>query len=76
LPNVLLIVEVSNNLGTEGLDRERIDAVYDYLLELGNDYGDRLQIIVADNTVPRRAVDHVRVQLSDEDKLIPISLLS
>jgi hypothetical protein len=64
------------NLGTEGLDREQIDAVYDYLLEVGYSYGDHLQIIVADNTVPSRAVDHVRVQLSDENKLIPTNLLS
>jgi predicted ABC-type transport system involved in lysophospholipase L1 biosynthesis ATPase subunit len=74
-PNILIIDGVSNNLGTEGLDQKRIDAVYDYLLELEYEYGDSLQIIVADNTVPRRAADHVRVQLSDEDKLIPAHLL-
>lgn len=58
LPNILLIDGVSNNLGTEGLDRKRIDAVYDYLLEVGDEYGSRLQIIVVDITVPR-AVDEL-----------------
>jgi hypothetical protein len=71
LPNILLVDGVSSNLGTTGLDRERLDAVYDYFQELGDEYGDRLQIIVADNSVPQRAVDSVRVQLSEQDKLIP-----
>jgi hypothetical protein len=76
LPNILLVDGISNNLGTTGLDRERLDAVYDYLLELGDEYGDRLQVIVADNSVPQRAGDHVRVRLSEQDKLIPTYLLS
>lgn len=46
-----------------------------YFQELGDEYGDRLQIIVADNSVPQRAVDSVRVQLSEQDKLIPTRLL-
>lgn len=71
LPNILLVDGVSSNLRTTGLDRERLDAVYDYVQELGDEYGDRLQIIVADNSVPQRAVDSVRVQLSEQDKLIP-----
>jgi hypothetical protein len=76
LPNILLIDGVSNNLGTEGRDRERVDAVYDYLIEIGAEYGDRLQIIVADNTVQTSAADCVRILLSEEDKLIPIYRLS
>ncbi len=76
LPNILLVDGISNNLGTTGLDQERLDAVYDYLLELGDEYGDRLQIIVADNRVPQRALDRVRVRLSEQDKLIPTRLLS
>jgi len=75
LPNILLIDGVSANLGDEGLDRERLEAVYDYLLELSHEHADRLQIIVADNTVPRNAADRVRLRLSEEDKLVPIRLL-
>jgi hypothetical protein len=76
LPNILLVDGISNNLGTTGLDQERLDAVYDYLLELGDEYANRLQIIVADNSVPQRADGYVRVRLSEQDKLIPTRLLS
>lgn len=75
LPNILLVDGVSANLGDEGLDQERLEAVYDYLLELGHVYADRLQIIVADNTVPRNAANRVRLRLSEEDKLVPVRLL-
>jgi len=76
LPNILLVDGISNNLGTAGLDQERLDAVYDYLLELGDEYADYLQIIVADNSVPQRADGYIRVRLSEQDRLIPTRLLS
>ncbi len=76
LPNLLLMDGVSANLGDQGLDQERVDAVYDYLLELGQEHADRLQIIVADNNVPRNAASKVRLRLSEEDKLIPVRLLA
>jgi len=76
LPNILLIDGVSNNLGTESRDQERVDAVYDYLIEIGAEYGDRLQIVVADNSVPTSAADYIRIRLSEEEKLIPIHRLS
>jgi len=66
---------VSNNLGREGLDYERLEAVYYYLIEVGERYRDRLQIIAADNTVPEQAGQYSRVRLSEDDKLIPAHLL-
>ena len=76
LPNILLIDGVSNNLGKEGLDNERLEAVYDYLIEIGDRHRDRLQIIAADNTVPEQAEQYIRVRLSEEEKLIPAHLLN
>ena len=76
LPNILLIDGVSNNLGREGLDSERLEAVYEYLIEVGDRYRDRLQLVVADNTVPKQATAYIRVSLSEEEKLIPAGLLN
>ena len=75
LPNILLIDGISNHLGREGYDDIRIDAVYDYLIEVADDYQDRLQIIAADNTVPERAREYLRVRLTEDDKLIPAHLV-
>jgi hypothetical protein len=75
LPNILLMDGVSANLGDQGLDQERVEAVYDYLLELDREHGNRLQIIVADNTVPMDVADKVRLRLSEDDKLVPVRLL-
>lgn len=73
LPNIILIDGISGNLGYEGLDLDRIDAIYTYLAEVSTLYGDRLQIIATDNTVPDTAKHYVRVTLSEDDKLIPLS---
>lgn len=75
LPNILLIDGVSNNLGKEGLDDIRVDAVYDYLIEVAEKYQDRLQIIVADNTVPERAREYIRIRFTEDERLIPTHLL-
>ena len=75
LPNILIMDGVSANLGDQGLDQERVDAVYDYLIEVGENHADRLQIIVADNSVPPSATERVRLELSEDDKLVPIGLL-
>lgn len=76
LPNILLIDGVSNNLGTEELDSERLEAVYEYLIEVGDTYRDRLQLVVADNTVPEQATAYIQVSLSEEEKLIPAGLIN
>jgi hypothetical protein len=71
LPNILFIDGPTSNVGHEGLDRERVEAVYAYLVEMSNRYGEDLQIIVADNDIPSFAEQFVRVRLSEDDPAIP-----
>lgn len=73
LPNILFIDGLSGNIGTEGLDRERVEAVYAYLRGVNDRAGDRFQIIVADNDVPASMRGFVRLQLTDDDRLIPVA---
>jgi hypothetical protein len=74
LPGILLIDGPTSNLGHEYEDRERVEAVYQYLIELGDRLGDRLQLIVVDNDVPAIAQSYIQVRLTDEDRLVPTSL--
>jgi energy-coupling factor transporter ATP-binding protein EcfA2 len=72
LPNILLIDGLSGNIGYEGLDRERIEAIYSYIIQVSQEYQHRLQIIVSDNTVPESAHEYIFAQFNDESKLIPL----
>ena len=49
-----------------------MEAVFDSLRQIGAEYGDRLQLIVAANDVPQAVADRVALRLSEEDRLIPI----
>src|SRR5207248_384339 len=72
LPNILFIDGLSGNIGHEGLDRERVEAVYEYLRSVSDRAADLLQVIVVDNDVPESVRSFVRLQLSDDDRLIPV----
>ncbi len=69
LPNLLVIDGLSEHLGQEGLDPERLDAIYDLLIETSQAHQE-LQVIVVDNEVPERARSFVRLELSEDDRLI------
>jgi hypothetical protein len=71
LPNILLIDGLSGNIGYEGLDRERIEAIYSYIIQVTQKYRNRLQIIVSDNTVPECAHKYIFAEFNDDNKLIP-----
>lgn len=75
IPNIIVIDGLTKNIGHEGLDQERIDAIFDYVLEFGRKYGDSVQVIVGENTVPANASDKIVVRLSEDEKLIPSRLL-
>jgi hypothetical protein len=72
LPNILLIDGLSGNIGYEGLDRDRIEAIYAFIIRVSQERQDCLQIIVSDNTVPENAREYVFAEFSDESKLIPL----
>jgi hypothetical protein len=72
LPNILLIDGLSDNIGYEGLDRERIEAMYSYIIQVTQKYRNRLQIIVSDNTVPECAHEYIFAEFNDDNKLIPL----
>jgi len=75
LPNILLIDGLTGNMGYEGLDQERIEAIYRYLIQMSNEYANRLQIIVVDNSVPDIAKSFIRLELTESNKLIPSHIL-
>ena len=72
LPQILIIDGLSEHLGKEGLDPERLVATYDLLIHTSNDHPE-LQVIVVDNEIPEKARGFVRLELSEEDRLIRIS---
>ena len=72
LPNILLIDGLSGNIGYEGLDRERIEAIYNYIIRVCQNYKNRLQIIISDNTVPEIAREYIFAEFNDANKLIPL----
>ena len=69
LPQILIIDGLSEHLGQEGLDPQRLEAIYDLLIETSIATRE-LQVIVVDNEVPEEARRFVRVELSEEDRLI------
>ena len=69
LPQFLVIDGLSEHLGQEGLDPERLQAVYELLIETSHGHPE-LQIIVVDNEVPPLARPFVSLELSEEDRLI------
>lgn len=69
LPQILVIDGLSEHLGQEGLDPERVDAIYELLIETSQAHPE-LQVIVVDNEVPEKAREFVRLELSEDDRLI------
>jgi hypothetical protein len=72
LPNILIIDGLSGNIGYEGLDLERIESIYNYLIRVNQEHIDRLQIIVSDNIVPEIAREYILAEFDDNNKLIPL----
>ncbi|MFD8375785.1 hypothetical protein ACFV2Z_34290 [Streptomyces sp. NPDC059688] len=71
LPNILVIDGLSNNVGHEGVDMERLRKMYTTLLTATREHVDDLQIIVADNDPPPISGVHRALELSDTDRLVP-----
>ena len=72
LPQILIIDGLSEHLGQEGLDPQRLEAIYDLLIETSST-NPELQVIVVDNEVPAKARPFVRLELSEDDRLIRTS---
>ncbi len=71
LPGLMLMDGIAKNIGTLGYDAERIDNIWNELLRITDEFGDRIQIIVAASDAPIRAQQYVRLELSETDRLIP-----
>ena len=69
LPQILIIDGLSEHLGQEGLDPERLAATYHLLIDTSNKRPE-LQVIVVDNEIPEMARPFVRLELSEDDRLI------
>jgi len=72
LPNILFIDGLTSNIGhREGLDSERVAAIYQYLIDLSNQLGHTLQVIVADHDVPDNAREFLVAEFSQEHRFVP-----
>jgi hypothetical protein len=72
LPNILFMDGLTSNIGhREGLDRQRVEAIYRYLIALSSELGDQLQVIVADHDVPDLARDFITSRFTEDDRLVP-----
>ncbi len=69
LPQILIIDGLSEHLGQEGLDPDRLHATYELLIETSEMHPE-IQVIVVDNEIPDFARRFVRLNLSEEDRLI------
>ena len=69
LPDMIIIDGLSEHLGQEGLDPERLAAAYEYLIGLSNSCPE-LQVVLVDNEIPDAARGFVRLELSEDDRLI------
>jgi hypothetical protein len=72
LPGLLVIDGPTSNIGHEGSDLALIHSIHRLLVEVSTEYGDRLQLVVADNDVPETARSYVRQELSPSNRLIPV----
>jgi hypothetical protein len=72
LPAFLMIDAIQKNVGRDEYDTQRVESVFRELVKLGEDLGDELQVIVAANDVPAFATDRVVLQLSENDRLVPM----
>ncbi|HEV2754744.1 MAG TPA: AAA family ATPase [Actinomycetota bacterium] len=71
LPNLLLIDGIHKNIGTAEYDAARTEDVWRVLQELHAEFAEDFQLIVAANDIPEYLSDHVRLHLSDDNRLIP-----
>jgi hypothetical protein len=74
MPGLLVLDGLSANAGRRGFDEDRIRDMYQLLMDVSEEYGDRLQIIAVDNDPPVGLWDNLStmevLHLTQEDKLI------
>ncbi|MER6412466.1 hypothetical protein [Streptomyces humidus] len=74
MPGLLVLDGLSANAGRRGFDEDRIRDMYQLLMGVAEEYGDRLQIIAVDNDPPADLWDDLSsmevLHLTQEDKLI------
>jgi hypothetical protein len=80
MPGLLVLDGLSANAGREGLDGDRIEALYRLLQTAATDYEGLLQIIAVDNEIPSgiaaELTGHVVLTLSQDDRLIQSSSIT
>ncbi|MFC9804808.1 hypothetical protein [Streptomyces griseoaurantiacus] len=74
MPGLLVLDGLSANAGRRGFDEDRIRDMYQLLISVSEEYGDRLQIIAVDNDPPADLWGDLSsmevLHLTQEDKLI------
>nr|WP_181852437.1 hypothetical protein [Streptomyces sp. HB202] len=80
MPGFLVLDGLSANAGRRGFDEDRIRDMYQLLMDVSEEYGDRLQIIAVDNDPPADLWDELSamevLHLTQEDKLIRFPAVS
>lgn len=73
LPGVLILDNVTKNVGRDEYDWARVEAVFRALVRISEQFGDQLQLIVSANDVPEFVEPYVRVRLSEANRLVPVA---
>lgn len=71
LPSILLIDGISGAFGDKGYDPARVASIYAQLFAACTRAEGELQIVVADTRIPEAARQHVILELTEEDRLVP-----
>ena len=71
LPAILFLDGISGAFGDEGFDPARVEAIYEQVAKLCDDAAGELQVVAVDTTLPRVAREHVALELSESDRLVP-----
>lgn len=70
LPGLLVLDGLSSNIGHENFDADRVRDMYRLIIEVCEQYAERLQVIVLDNVAERVALPYLRMQLTQDQRLI------
>ena len=72
LPQLLMIDGLTDNIGHEGSDLDRVNSVYNYLIDFALRHGRQFQLIVTDHNPPPQATSYLRLVLTEADRLVQI----
>ncbi len=70
LPSLLIIDGLSEHIGEFGLDPERLNSIYKYIIDFCNKNKSKIQVIIFDNYIPSFAKEFIKLNLTEDERLI------